>query len=37
MVTAQFLDIGSYAVEQQRRELHNNSYNICAVKKKSLF
>lgn len=31
MLTVQFLAIGSYAVKQQHRELHNNSHNIYAI------
>lgn len=37
MPTAQFLDTGSCAVEQQHRELHNYSHNIYAVEKISFF
>lgn len=37
MLTAQFLDVGSYAVEQQHRELHNDSHNMYAVEKISFY
>lgn len=33
MLIVQFLAIGSYAVEQQHRELHNDSHNIYAIEK----